>query len=163
MLVLRVVPAGGGEERLLQLLGDGPPAVRTHGAVVDLADRDDFGSRPRVERLLRRVEVEPREVPLHDRVAEVTGDRDDRVPGDAVQASGRKRRCVEDAVFDDEDVLPWSVGDVAGHVEHDSFVVTGVEGLYLGQTGVDVLARGLRPRRKDVVVTALPRGDLGPP
>src|SRR5438552_188090 len=118
-LVLRIVAPGCGEERLLELLGDGAPAVGADGSVIDLPDRNHLGGGARIERLVRRVQVEPREVPLDDRVTEIPRYHDDRVSGDAIQASRGERRRVQGAVLHHEDVLPWTVGDVAGHVEHD--------------------------------------------
>src|SRR5438105_3409867 len=50
-LVLVDVAPRGGEERLLDLLGDGAPPVGAHGAVVDLVDRADLGGRAGEERL----------------------------------------------------------------------------------------------------------------
>ena len=63
----------GGEEDSLELLRDRTRAVGADGAVVDLADRDDLGGRPRVEGLVGRVEVQAREVAFLDAdVADVT-------------------------------------------------------------------------------------------
>src|SRR5262245_29963155 len=91
----------GGEEGGLQLFRDGPASVGADGMVVDLTDGSDLRGGARVERLLGRVQVEPGEVALDHGDPEVAGDGDDRVPGDAVEASGLERWRVQHAVPDD--------------------------------------------------------------
>src|SRR5262252_3366818 len=98
--------AGGAEERLLQLLGDRAAAVRTDLPVVDLPDRGDLRGRSREQRLVDRLQIHTGQVPLHDLVALVAGDRDDGLPGEPIQAAGGERRREHDAVPDDENVLP---------------------------------------------------------
>jgi hypothetical protein len=151
-----------GLEHLLELLGDRAPAGRCQCPVVDLADGHHLGRGPGEEGLVGGVQVEPGEVPFMDLIPLIPGDGHDRVPGDAVQTPGRHRRGEQHAVPGDEHVLAGPIGHESGEVQHDGLVVAALQGLHLGQAGVEVLAGGLRSRREDVLVGALPGRDLDP-
>jgi len=64
--------------------------------------------------------------------------------------------------LDDEQVLTGALRDVALRVQEDGLVVARLEGLDLGQAGVDVQAGHLGGRRDHVRVLPLPRRDLRP-
>src|SRR4030095_8627850 len=74
-------------------------------------------------------------------------------------AASGERRGVEDAVADGEDVLARPVGHIPVGVEQDGLVVAGLDGLGLGQRGVDVLAGGLGGGRGCVRVEATARSE----
>ena len=93
-------------------------------------------------------------------MAEVAGDRDDRVAGDPGEDRHRERRCVQHAVLHDEDVLARPVGDIAVVREHDRFVVAASARLHRREHRVEVDPRRLRDVRDDVRADALPARDL---
>src|SRR5919198_5490601 len=104
-LVLVDLTAGRPEERLLDLLGDGSPAIGPDRPVVDLPDRAHLGRSTRVERLVGRVQVRPDQLPLVNLVPEVAGDGDDGFAGDAVQTPRREWRGEKKPPPGPEDIL----------------------------------------------------------
>src|SRR5690606_22066418 len=80
------------EEQRLELLGDGAAASVADPAVVELADRRDLGRRAREEGLVRDVHLVAGDALLDHLDAEVPGDGDHGIAGDAVEAAGEVRR-----------------------------------------------------------------------
>src|SRR4029450_9466024 len=158
--VALVAAPGGGREDLLQPAGN--RARVAEDPVVHLPDGHDLGGRAGEEGLVGQVQVGADEVGLADLEALALGDVDDAVAGEAGQAAGGQGRRVESAVADGEDVLARPVGHVPVGVEQDGLVIAGLDGLGLGQRGVDVLAGGLGRRRDDVGVEAPPGAELDP-
>ncbi len=97
-----------------------------------------------------------------DLVAEVAGDRQDRLAVDAVEDPGRLRRGQDHAVAHHVDVLARALAHEAVGVEQDRLLVAGLVGLDLGQDAVQVLARGLRVRDERVVRDPPPARHLRP-
>ena len=94
VLVLVHFTVQGGEERLLDLLGDRPRSAITHHPVVDCPDRHQLRGRAGKKCLVGRVEVGPDDRLIGHRVAEVAGDRLDRLLGDSLEGSRIGRRGV---------------------------------------------------------------------
>src|SRR5690606_9527265 len=109
--VALVAPGDDVEEQRLQLLGDRSAPPVPDRPVVELPDRGDLGRRPGEEGLVGDVHLVARDALLDHVDAEVAGDGDDRVAGNAVEAA-RQVRGVEPAVADDEDVLAGTFGHV---------------------------------------------------
>ena len=120
----------------------------------------DLGRGAAHEHLLGDVEVAAREFVDRDLEAVVAGDRHHRVLRDARQRARRDRRRDQHAATRREDVLAGALGHEAVGVQHDRFVVAGLQRLDLGQRRVHVVAGRLRQRRHRVVVVARPRRDL---
>src|SRR5437016_2622747 len=90
--------------RPLQRARDRRPVAVPDGAEVDLAQADHLRRGPGDEDLVRDVELVPRERLLHHLVAEIAGERHDRLAGDPFQDRPRRRR-EQPALADREDVL----------------------------------------------------------
>ena len=73
--------------------------------IVDLPHGDKLGRGAGEEDLIGQVQLGPGQVPLHQLVTEVVGDRHERPPGDPVQDRRRVRRGEDDAVPHHVDVL----------------------------------------------------------
>src|SRR5665648_1191481 len=117
MLVALILALNHRKINLLDLLGDGAGVSRTDDPAVYLPDRGDFRRRPGQKDLVRQVELVPGETLILHRQAQILGQRDDAVPGDARQ-DGRQRRRLEDAVLDDENVFPGSLTDIPVSYTH---------------------------------------------
>ena len=92
MLVAVILALDHPEINLLDLLGDGAGVTRADDPAVHLPDGGDFRRRPGEKGLVRQIEFVPGETLILDGQAQVLGQRDDAVPGDARQDGGQRRR-----------------------------------------------------------------------
>ena len=112
------------------------------GAVVEFADGRQFGGGAAEERFVGIIDFIAGEQLFFHGVAEIAGDLDDGVAGDAVEDGGQ-RRGLDHAVADDEEVFAGRFADVAVGVEHQGFVITVLFDFHLGEHGVHIVAGGL--------------------
>src|SRR5947207_5081067 len=113
------------------------------GAAVDLDARRDLGAGPAEEDLVRDEELGPVDGPLHDGVAELPRELDDRLAGDALEDVVRDRRRDERALMDHIQVRAATLRHVAARREEDRFLRAVLAGLVDRERGVDVRARHL--------------------
>src|SRR2546425_4396958 len=111
VLVAVDLAAHRGEVGLLDAAGDGTGLPDL--AIVDRADGHDLGGRAGEERLLDGVEVAAKQVGLRDLVAEVAGDRDNRVARDALERARAGGRREQLPALHHEDVLSRALADEA--------------------------------------------------
>src|SRR4029450_8803740 len=99
------------EVERLQLLRDRTAFAGADCATIELADRQHFGGRAREECFVGDVNLVARNAALRAGKPKLLRQREDRAPGDAVEAR-RELRRVDPAVAHDEDVLSRAFGHV---------------------------------------------------
>src|SRR6266550_4750958 len=105
-----VVAVGAGavddaEELVMQCLGDGAHRAVPDEDAIDRAEMGDLGGGAGEEGLVADVDHLAEQCLLDDFDAELLGQCEDRVAGDAVEYGVRQWRSVEDAAADEEKVL----------------------------------------------------------
>jgi len=138
----------------LHFFCDGAAAAGADLDAVEFADGRDFGGGAGEEGFVGDVDLVAGDAFLHDLQAQVFGDVEHGVAGDAVEGASRQVWRVNDAIFDDEDIFACAFGDKACAVEQQGFVVAVVGGFHIGQNGVGVVADGFGLRHGDVDVVA---------
>src|SRR5579864_3196718 len=149
------------QELRRQPKGDLARASGADGDAVHRADGGDLGGGAGEEHLVAGVELAARDHLLAHLDAEVAGEGDDGVAGDARQQRGRHRRSHQDAALDDEEVLAGAFADVAAGVQGDALDEAVGDGLHLDQLRVEVVARRLGHGRQGARGRPPPRRDAG--
>ena len=88
-----MLAANDGLEGLLQRARDRPHLARADDAKVNLAQGDDFGGGAAHKHFVRDVQLVARDGLLDHVIAQVAGERDERVARDAFENVGRGRAC----------------------------------------------------------------------
>ena len=83
-------------------------------------------------------------------VAQVFGNRDRRIAGDASEDAAAQGRGIDHALINDEDILAAAFAYLAVDIEGDAFGETIVLGLHNDVLAADVLAADLRHRAEHV-------------
>ncbi|MNQ49356.1 hypothetical protein D3C85_632660 [compost metagenome] len=137
----------------LQLLGHRAAASGADLPVIDFADRRDFGGGAGEEGLVGDVHLVAGDALLDHLDAQLVGQGQNGVAGDAVEAGGHFRG-VDHAVLDQEDVLARALGHITLGIQQHGLVGAAGDGFLQGQHRVDVVAVGLGPGHRDVDVMA---------
>ena len=124
--------------------------------VVDRVHAADFSSGATHEDFFGDVQIAAGEVVDTNVVPLIASDGHHAVLSDALKRASRQRRGDDDVITHRKDVLAGALGNKAIGRQHDGFVVTGLEGLDLGQRRVHVVANGLGGRRHRVVIVTGP-------
>src|SRR5688572_6575612 len=120
------------------------------GNAIHGANGRDLGCRSAEEQFIRHIQELAGQHLLADLDSEIPRDGDDRVPRDPLQDSGGKRRRVQTAVADREEVLTAAFGDVAERIEHDALGVLVLLRFHLAQLRIEVIAARFGHRGKGV-------------
>src|SRR5918999_4053501 len=120
------------------------------GDPVDRANGRDFGRRATEEELVRDVQKLARKLLLTHVIPKVGRDAHDGVARDPLKNAGADGGRVDHAVAHREQVLAAPLGNEAEGVEHDALDVVVLPRLELRQLRVEVVARGLRQRRRRI-------------
>ena len=132
--------------------------VANHDAV-DGADGRDLGGRAGEEDFVGDVEQLARQGLFGDREAEMAGDGQHRVAGDAGERGVGQRRGVENSVAHHEDVLARALAYQAVHVQTDALGIAVDLGFHVDQLRVHVVGAGLGQGGHGVGRKAVPTGD----
>src|ERR1700692_4899361 len=156
-----VLSLADGEVEVLELAGQRPGRPRADGALIDLDDRRNLGAGPAEQDLIGDVKLTAVDPALDDLDTElVTRKRHQHRAGDALNDVLRCGRSDQAAAPDDEEILRAPLTDVALLGHEDRLVEPIEKCLGLGERAVDVDARRLGARRRDVVVDAPPARHL---
>jgi len=124
-----------------QMRGDWAGLAFADDARIHFADRDTFGSGAGQEHFVGDIHFMQRERLFLDRITLAAGNVDDRIARDAFERTEISRRCVDDAILDDEDVVACTFDDISLVVQHERFSRTNQVGLDLRQDVVEIVER----------------------
>ena len=150
---------GDAEEFVGDFLGDIAGFSVGDDDVVDGADGRDLGGCAGEKDLVGDIEQFTGDGLLDDGVAEVAGDGDNAVAGDAGESRVAELRSVENAAADYEDVLARALADQSVDIQGDALLVAVDLSLHMDELGVHVVCAGLGERGHSVGGETIPTGD----